>query len=94
LPIHLYTSSGYLKDGAGNWLKGWERNGCYTREGKSVSNKEEWQALNQVLQEYSVSFHAIDREIPPCHSQEAKELAGEWEENFYRWDRQTCYIMG
>jgi len=82
LPIHLYTSSGYLKDGAGNWLKGWERNGWHTREGKSVSNRAEWQALNRVLQEYSVDFHKIDKEMPPCHSQEAKELAGEWVETF------------
>ncbi|HIP83138.1 MAG TPA: ribonuclease HI [Desulfocapsa sulfexigens] len=82
LPIHIYTSSGYLKDGAGNWLKGWEQNGWHTREGKIVSNKEEWQALNQVLQEYSVSFHVIDKEMPPCHSQEAKALAGEWVVNF------------
>ncbi len=82
LPIHLYTSSGYLKDGAGNWLKGWEQNGWHTREGKSVSNREEWQALNRVLREYSVNFHKIDKEMPPCHSQEAKELAGEWVETF------------
>ncbi len=78
LPVHLYTSSGYLKDGASNWLKGWERNGWQTREGKVVSNKKEWQALNEILQELSVNFHVIDKKIPPCHNQEAKELAGEW----------------
>jgi len=80
LPVHIYTSSSYLKDGAGKWLKGWERNGWHTREGKIVSNKEEWQGLNRILQEFSVEFHVIDKEMPPCHSQEAKELAGEWVE--------------
>ncbi|MCK5071725.1 MAG: ribonuclease HI [Desulfocapsa sp.] len=82
LPIHLYTSSGYLKDGASEWLKGWERNGWHTREGKVVSNKEEWQKLDQVLQEFSVKFHVIDKKFPPCHSQEAKEIAVEWVEEF------------
>jgi len=78
IPVHIYTSSGYLKDGATNWLKGWERNGWMTREGKVVSNKEEWQALSEILEEYTVYFHVIDKDMPPCHSQEAKELAGEW----------------
>ncbi len=77
LPVHLYTSSGYLKEGAGNWLKGWERNGWLTREGKEVSNCEEWKQLNSQLQGLTVSFHLIDKEMPPCHSQEAKELARE-----------------
>ncbi len=78
LPVHLYTSSGYLKDGASNWLKGWERNGWLTREGKEVSNREEWKQLNSLLQHLQVTFHVIDKDMPPCHSQEAKELAREW----------------
>ncbi|MBU1138520.1 MAG: hypothetical protein KKA76_06040, partial [Proteobacteria bacterium] len=78
LPVHIYTSSGYLKDGAGNWVKGWARNGWLTREGKEVSNCEEWKQLNSLLQQMTVSFHVIDRDLPPCHSQEAKELAREW----------------
>lgn len=78
LPVHIYTSSGYLKDGANNWVKGWARNGWLTREGKEVSNREEWKQLNSVLQDLTVSFHVIDRDMPPCHCQEAKELAREW----------------
>lgn len=84
LPVHLYTSSGYLKDGAIDWLRGWERNGWKTREGKEVSNKEEWQELNLQLQEYSVSLHVIDKEKAPCYSQEAKELAIEWHSSSWR----------
>ncbi len=77
LPVHVYTSSGYLKDGASNWLNGWERNGWVTREGKDVSNRDEWKQLNDLLQEFVVTFHVIDKDMPPCHSQEAKELARE-----------------
>jgi len=78
IPVHLYTSSGYLKEGASNWLKGWQRNHWETREGKVVSNKEAWQELSTVLQKLSVKFHVIDKEMPPCHSQETKLLAQEW----------------
>jgi ribonuclease HI len=78
LPVHIYTSSGYLKDGASNWVKGWVQNGWLTREGKEVSNREEWKQLTILLQKLTVSFHVIDRDMPPCHSQEAKELAREW----------------
>jgi len=77
IPVHMYTSSGYLKDGAGNWLRGWKQNGWQTRDGKAVSNKEEWKQLSSLLQSQAVSFHVIDKNMPPCCSQEAKELAGE-----------------
>jgi ribonuclease HI len=80
LPVHLYTSSGYLKEGASNWMKSWAKNGWQTREGKVVSNKEEWEELSSVMEGLAVSFHVIDKKMPPCHSQEAKELAREWVE--------------
>ena len=75
--VHIYTSSGYLRDGAANWMKGWINNGWRTREGKMVSNKKEWQLLSELLQSQIVTFHVIDKAAPPCHSQEAKELACE-----------------
>jgi len=78
LPVNLYTSSSYLKEGAGSWLPGWIRNGWLTREGKKVSNAQDWQVLSGILSETDVSFHVIDKNMPPCHSQEAKELAMEW----------------
>lgn len=81
IPVCLYTSSGYLKEGASSWLKGWQQNDWQTRDGKVVSNREAWQELNSLLQQLSVKFHVIDKEMPPCHSQEAKIIAQEWVEN-------------
>lgn len=80
IPVHLYTTSGYLKDGATNWMKGWARNGWLTSTGTNVSNSEEWKELAGVLDGLAVTFHVIDKTLPPCHIQEAKELAGEWVE--------------
>lgn len=78
MPVHIYTSSGYLKDGASNWIRGWKQNGWQTRDGRTVSNKKEWKELSILLQAQKVSFHVIDKDMPPCCSQEAKELASEW----------------
>ncbi len=78
LPVRLYTTSSYLKDGAESWLNSWSANGWQTRGGTEVSNKKEWQKLSGILQELAVSFYVIDKDMPPCHSQEAKTLAGEW----------------
>lgn len=78
LPVRLYTTSSYLKDGAESWLKSWSANGWQTRGGTKVSNKKEWLELSEVLREQAVSFYVIDKNMPPCHSQEAKILAAEW----------------
>lgn len=78
LPVHLYTSSGYLKDGASHWVRAWANNGWQTQDGREVKNREEWQGLAVSLAGFPVSFYVVDKEMPPCLSQEAKELAREW----------------
>lgn len=77
LPVHVYSTSGYLKDGAGKWLNQWEKRDWLTREGLEVSNKNEWQALSALLGQLSVTFHQINKEQPPCHVAAAKEIAKE-----------------
>lgn len=75
LAIHLYTTSGYLKDGATNWMPQWRRRDWLTREGLEVSNRQDWQDLADLLHYIPVKFHQIDKENPPCHILEAKEIA-------------------
>ena len=77
LPVHVYTTSGYLRDGAALWLHQWQRRQWQTREGLAVSNREQWQMLARLLATYTVDFHLVDRELPPCFVQEAKELSRE-----------------
>jgi ribonuclease HI len=78
LPVHIYTTSGYLKDGAGCWLSQWRRRDWCTREGLEVSNRREWQELEALLRTFSVHFHLVDKTEPPCHIPEAKEMAKEF----------------
>lgn len=80
LPVNVYTHSGYLYDGATTWLDGWKKRDWRTREGRDVSNKELWQAVEELMKQYRVSFYLEDRELPHCFLQEAKELAREFEQ--------------
>lgn len=77
LPVHVYTTSGYLKDGASNWLSQWRNRDWLTREGAEVSNQADWQQLSHLLDRLSVNFHLIDKLQPPCHVAAAKEMAKE-----------------
>ncbi len=75
IPVHIYTNSSYLRDGATKWLAGWQRGNWQTREGNPVSNRLPWQELSELLKKYSVHFHVVDKEHPPCYMQEVKEMA-------------------
>ncbi|MEN8189929.1 MAG: RNase H family protein [Thermodesulfobacteriota bacterium] len=77
LPVHIFTNSSYLRDGAANWLPGWQRRNWQTREGNPVSNRDSWIELAEQLDRYPVQFHVVDKELPPCAMQEAKEMTRE-----------------
>ncbi len=82
LPVILYTTSGYLRDGLKNWLPGWRRRGWLTSQGKPVSNRELWQQLSAFTDELRIDVRVSKREEGPCLLQEAKELAREWSREF------------
>ncbi len=79
-PVEVHTHSGYLRDGATTWLTGWKKRNWRTREGGAVSNKEQWQELSRLLDLHDVRFTLDERDNPPCHMLEAKELAREFEQ--------------
>ncbi len=79
-PVEVHTHSGYLRDGASTWLAGWKKRNWLTREGREVSNREEWQKLSRLLDSHTVRFTLDDRDNPLCHTLEAKVLAKEFEQ--------------
>jgi ribonuclease HI len=86
LPVILYTTSGYLRDGLEGWLIGWQKRGWTTREGKPVSNRKLWQQLAALAGRYRVEVRVVSRKNGFCLLQEAKELAREWTaENISRY---------
>lgn len=75
LPVHLYTTSDYLKDGATQWVKGWLARQWRTKEGKAVSHQDLWQALVQAQQGYPVAWHVVPKTAMPEEMSQAKSLA-------------------
>lgn len=80
IPVYIYTRSGYLRDGLEVWLDGWQKRNWLTREGTEVSNVDLWRQLSELKEKYSIKIIPVSSENPPCHLQEAKELAREFDE--------------
>ena len=75
LPIHLYTTSDYLKNGATLWYPNWVARNWMTRDGKQVSHREQWEALAELLARYQVTLHVLSRDDMPDEMKQAKQLA-------------------
>ena len=74
-PIHLYTYSGYLKDGATRWVRQWAATGWRTKEGNPVRHRDLWTRLYRLSKRYEIQWHVADKSNPPCDMQAAKLLA-------------------
>lgn len=77
MPVHLYTTSGYLKDGATHWAAQWRKRGWQTKEGKPVSHRDLWESLTDLTQSAQVSWHVVDKNSLPPEMIQAKKLATE-----------------
>jgi ribonuclease HI len=63
VPVHIYTDSKYVVEGATGWIFGWVKNGWVTQTKTDVLNKELWQELLPLLKEVEIEWHKI-----PGHS--------------------------
>jgi ribonuclease HI len=72
LPIHLYTHSGYLRDGATRWIRRWAAEGWQTAEGRAVRNRDLWQRIGPLCKRSRVRWHIAGKTEPPCDMQAAK----------------------
>jgi ribonuclease HI len=65
--IVLLTDSDYLAKGAGEWVRGWRKNGWMTKAGKPVAHQALWQTLDELNQQrritwqYESAVHALGR---------------------------------
>jgi ribonuclease HI len=75
LPIHLYTTSDYLKDGATAWVKKWIVRDWRTQDGKSVSHRDLWEQLAELTKRYQINWHVVPKKEFPPEMTQAKELA-------------------
>lgn len=58
--VALYTDSQYMKNAfTRHWIENWKRNGWKTSKGTDVLNKDLWLELDQLFQNYNVTFHWV-----------------------------------
>ena len=77
LPIHLYTTSAYLRDGVTTWVQNWSKQGWKTKDGTPVRNMDQWKILYELVQQYEINVYIIPKDKPPEDSIKAKQLATE-----------------
>jgi ribonuclease HI len=77
LPIHIYTTSDYLKDGITRWVKGWQSRNWQTKAGKPVSHRALWEALLATTAGHQINWHLVSNQNLPDELSQAKKLAAE-----------------
>lgn len=82
--VELYTDSNYVKDGIGQWIDGWKRNGWKTSSRAAVKNVDLWQALDEARGRHQVTWHWIKGHAGHPENERADELARSGMEPFKR----------
>jgi ribonuclease HI len=77
LPIHLYTTSDYLRDGITRWVKGWQHRNWQTKTGKPVSHRDLWEELLETTAGYQVRWHLVSKKALPDEMVQVKALASD-----------------
>lgn len=72
--VAVYTGSDYLRNGASQWLPGWQRGGWKTKAGSPVKNRDLWQRLAAQLRRLDVVWPATKGKRLPA-LKEAEQAA-------------------
>lgn len=74
-PVHLYTPSDYVAQGAQQWVKNWVAQDWRTKDDQPVKHREVWQAIVAASQARRVQWHCLKDLTRPAESQQAEQLA-------------------
>jgi len=75
--VFLYSDADYLIKGATQWIKGWQARNWRTRDGKSVANRVEWEALLEAAKPHHVTWLSARGDLAPDDLSQAGVLAAE-----------------
>ena len=81
--IEITTDSMYVKNGINQWINNWKRNGWKTAAKKPVKNKDLWQELDDLVQNYSIKWVWVKGHSGHPGNERADQLANEAIEEFH-----------
>ena len=64
--VQIFTDSKYVKSGITEWIHNWKKNGWKTANKQPVKNKELWEELDLLTNEFEISWnwvkaHSVDK---------------------------------
>ncbi len=57
--IEIFTDSKYVKSGITEWIHNWKKNGWKTADKQQVKNKELWEELDLLNNEFEISWNWV-----------------------------------
>ncbi len=75
--IEITTDSMYVKNGINQWINNWKNNGWKTAAKKPVKNKDLWQELDELVQNYSIKWIWVKGHSGHPGNERADQLANE-----------------
>ena len=57
--VQIFTDSKYVKTGITEWIHNWKKNGWKTAKKESVKNKELWEELDFLTNEFEISWNWV-----------------------------------
>jgi ribonuclease HI len=73
--ITIVTDSAYVKNGIGEWLDNWKRNGWRTSTRKPVRNEDLWRRLDEACQRHTVHWKWVRGHAGHAENERADALA-------------------
>lgn len=83
--VALYTDSQYLSSAINQrWLEGWKKRGWKKADKSPVLNRELWEALDELLQVHTVTFHWVKGHAENAYNNRCDRLAVAQTERYSR----------
>ena len=57
--VQIFTDSKYVKSGITEWIHNWKKNGWKTADKQPVKNKELWEELDLLVNEFEISWNWV-----------------------------------
>jgi ribonuclease HI len=73
--ITVVTDSNYVKQGVGQWIHGWKRNGWKTADRKAVKNEDLWRRLDAAAARHQVTWEWVKGHAGHAENERADALA-------------------